>query len=366
MAGHDLDLQPVATTDRRFPCKQCGARLEFAPGTSNLTCPFCGCANEITPEGVAAEIDYKATLAKLASEAPQDFSASVTCTGCAATVTPPANVTSFSCPFCGTNIVVQPGGETRIRPNGVLPFKITKDQAAASFKMWLKSLWFAPTKLKSQGMLDSGITGLYMPAWTYDAHAHTRYTGQRGDAYYVSVTVMVNGKPQSRQERRIRWTRVSGKVQNDFDDLLVLAGGSLPTDKAHKLEPWDTKDVVPYADDYLAGFTAECYRVDLARGFVIAQGLMQPEIDSTIRRDIGGDEQRITGKDSDYRGITFKHLLLPVWISAYRFRGKVYHFLVNARTGEVQGERPWSAVKITLAAILGLLLIGAIIWIARR
>ena len=361
-----MDPQPVATTDRRFPCKQCGAKLEFAPGTSHLTCPYCGRENEITPEGVAEEIDYKGTLARLASDAPQDFCASVTCTGCAATVSPPANVTSFSCPFCGTNIVVQPGGENRIRPNGVLPFKVTRDEAAGAFRKWLRSLWFAPSKLKSQGMLDSGISGLYMPAWTYDAHADTRYTGERGDAYYVTVTVMVNGRPETRQERRIRWTGVSGRVENDFDDVLVIAGGSLPMEKARKLEPWDTKDVVAYADDYLAGFTAECYRVDLAQGFEMAQGLMQPEIDSTICRDIGGDEQRITGKESEYTDITFKHLLLPVWISAYRFRGKVYHFLVNARTGEVQGERPWSAVKIACAAILGLLVVGVVVLLASR
>ncbi len=366
MAGHDLDPQPVATTDRRFPCRQCGAKLEFAPGTSSLVCPYCSCVNEIAPVGVAEEIDYEAALAKLASDAPQEFSASVSCTGCAAIVSPPANVTSFSCPFCGTNIVVQPGGASRIRPNGVLPFKITKQQATSAFRKWLSSLWFAPSKLKTQGMLNSGISGLYMPAWTYDAHANTRYTGQRGDAYYETEWVTVNGKRESRRVRKIRWTSVAGRVENDFDDVVVLAGGSLPTDKAHKLEPWDTKDVVPYADDYLAGFTAECYRVDLAQGFVMAQRLMQPEIDSTIRSDIGGDEQRISGKDSAYSEITFKHLLLPVWIAAYRFQGKVYHFLVNARTGEVQGERPWSAIKIAGAVLLGLMVAGVIVWLANR
>ncbi|MFA6046135.1 MAG: hypothetical protein WC718_14215, partial [Phycisphaerales bacterium] len=119
-------------------------------------------------------------------------------------------------------------------------------------------------------------------------------------------------------------------------------------------------------DDYLAGFTAECYRVDLEQGFVIAQGLMQPSIDSTICSDIGGDEQRISGKDTNYSDITFKHLLLPVWISAYRFQGKVFHFLVNARTGEVQGERPWSAIKIACAVVLGLLLAVAIIWLTNK
>jgi hypothetical protein len=82
---------------------------------------------------------------------------------------------------------------------------------------------------------------------------------------------------------------------------------------------------------------------------------MQPVIREDIRRDIGGDQQRIGGADTRYGNITFKHILLPFWIAGFRFRGKTYQFIVNGRTGEVQGDRPYSMVKITLAVLAGLL-----------
>ena len=128
-----------------------------------------------------------------------------------------------------------------------------------------------------------------------------------------------------------------------------------------ELAPGDLKAVVPFSTDYLAGFRAECYRIDLAEGFEIAKDIMRGTIEGTIRRDIGGDEQRINSMHSRYDRLTYKHLLLPVWVSAYRYQNRVYQFLVNARTGEVQGERPYSWIKITLFTLM-CLIIAAIIF----
>jgi hypothetical protein len=101
--------------------------------------------------------------------------------------------------------------------------------------------------------------------------------------------------------------------------------------------------------------------VDLKQGLVIAKERMQPTIDNSIRRDIGGDEQRINAKSSAYSGVTFKHILLPIWISSYRYGAKIFRFLVNGQTGEIQGERPYSAVKIMLL-VLGILAAAAVVF----
>jgi hypothetical protein len=99
--------------------------------------------------------------------------------------------------------------------------------------------------------------------------------------------------------------------------------------------------------------------VNLEEGFSKAEVRMESEIDRSIRRHIGGDEQRIQWKSTSYDRITFKHILLPVWISSYRFRDKVYQFMVNARTGEVQGGRPWSKGKIAMAVLAAAIIIAA-------
>jgi hypothetical protein len=258
----------------------------------------------------------------------------------------------------------------RIRPKSLLPFRVKRDEARAGVLGWIKSRWFAPNRLKRFARMDSRLNGMYLPYWTYDCRTTSDYVGQRGDYYWVTQTYTTRqgGRTvtRTRQVRKIRWRHASGTVHNTFDDVLVVASHSLPNDYVVRLEPWDLDGLVPYGDEYLSGFLAESYQVDLEQGFEVAKGIVEPEIRSSVRSDIGGDEQRISSIDTAYDDITFKHLLLPVWITAYRFRDRVYRVLVNGRTGEVQGERPWSWVKIVLFVLFLLLVVGGIALLAAQ
>ncbi len=350
---------------RRFPCSQCGARLTFAPGTDELVCPYCAHRNRITAaETFAQEQDFGEAMKRLEAGHETIEHHTVKCDACGAQPEVSAKATATSCPFCGSSIVSQARASTAIKPDSVLPFAIDERRAREEFRAWIASLWFAPSELKNFVRQESRLGGVYIPSWTYDTKVTTWYRGKRGDAYYVTVpyTVTVNGRPQTRvrRERRIRWSPASGVVQNAFDDLLVVATKSLPEKRLQALEPWDTKAAVPYADEFLSGFRSESYCVDLKEGLEVARGMMQPVIHQTICADIGGDEQQVIDRRMKFDSITFKHLLLPVWISAYRYRGRVYRLLINARTGEVQGERPYSAWKIAGAVIAGLVVLGII------
>lgn len=359
------DQEPLASNEidakvRRFPCAQCGAKLEYEPGTTVLKCPYCNHENPINDSAQEIEeIDFLAALEQSADDADTLDVMSVKCGACAAEVCPPEGVTAFSCPYCGTNIVAVAGSHKLIKPRSLLPFAVKRDSATDLFQKWLSKRWFAPSDLSRYARTEGKFQGIYVPYWTYDCRTTTFYTGQRGEYYYVTVGSGNN----RRRERRTRWYPASGTVRNGFDDLLVLASESLPGKNAEKLEPWDLQNLVPYTPDYLSGFAAESYAIGLKQGFEIARGLMDPVIRSTVCRDIGGDTQRITSMDTRYRDVTFKHLLLPVWICAYRYRTKIYRVLVNARTGEVQGDRPYSWVKITGAVIAGLIAIGIIVYL---
>ncbi|MDX2147162.1 MAG: hypothetical protein SFZ23_06530 [Planctomycetota bacterium] len=359
-------MQPAAIENQtRFPCGQCGAKLDFKPGAESLSCPYCGYVNAIEASAEhVVEQDFRETLRALEAAAPREEHLRVKCDACAAEIDRPPNVTSLQCPFCGSNIVAQAACQTHIKPQGVLPFKVTKAEAMAGLRQWVAKLWFAPGALKAQMQTDAGVKGIYLPYWTYDAKTTTKYRGQRGDAYYVneSYTTVVNGKTvrQTRRVRKVRWSARSGVVHNTFDDVLVNASHSLPRQFVEKLEPWDLKNVVDYKDEYLSGFSAESYQIDLSEGFAAAQQRMQPTIHATICADIGGDEQRVDWMSVHHDAITFKHLLLPVWLLAYRFKSKAYRTFVNARTGEVQGERPYSWGKISVA-IIGLIVVVAIL-----
>jgi hypothetical protein len=153
---------------------------------------------------------------------------------------------------------------------------------------------------------------------------------------------------------------VSGRVARDFDDVLVLASQSLPKSYTEALEPWDLSALQPYRPQFLAGFRAEGYAVDLPEAFPVAREKMARVIERDVRFDIGGDRQRVQDIATDTSDVTVKHILLPVWVAAYKYRGKSYRFVVNGQSGQVRGERPWSWVKITLAVLAALAVAGAI------
>src|SRR5262249_29474270 len=147
----------------------------------------------------------------------------------------------------------------------------------------------------------------------------------------------------------------AGMVNHWFDDILIPATSSMEKNRLMQLEPWDLPALKPYDQAFLSGFQAQRYQIGLAEGFEDAKLVAAPTIERLVRVDIGGDEQRIYNIQTHYSAITFKHILMPVYVGAYTFKEKVYQVLVNGRTGEVQGERPYSAIKIALCAILALI-----------
>lgn len=350
-------------TQQQYPCGQCGAKLSFQPGTNSLKCPYCGFENTIAKSSVKVEeLDYLSHLEQAAKDKGTEEAQRIRCDKCGAETTMPPNVSSGLCPFCGTNMVFSGRSSHVIRPEALLPFKVTQNQAFADFRQWIGTLWFAPGDLKRYAQADGKLVGVYIPCWTYDSATTSSYAGERGVYYYTTETYQTteNGQTvtRTREVRHTNWTPASGNVSDNFDDILIVASSSLPKEYADRLQPWDLQNIVPYSDEYLSGFRAETYQVTLQQGFEQAKQIMAGTIEASVCRDIGGDEQRVLSVSTQYNSITFKHLLLPVWLSAYRFRDRIYRILINARTGEVQGERPYSAAKIAAAIILAILLIA--------
>ncbi len=362
----DTAFAPPAKGVRQFPCTKCGAGLVYSPGTTHLTCKYCGENNDIPPEAEALiqEIDYELTLRNLDREAPLVQAMAVKCNSCGAESHFGPGVSADKCPFCGKPIVATAIAHRLIKPACVLPFAFDARSAGEAYGQWLGGRWFAPNDLKEFARKD-GLKGVYVPAWTYDCRTASRYTGYRGDDYWVTETYTAyeNGRnvTRTRQVRKTRWTYVSGQVRMSFDDVLVIASQTLPDQSQSALEPWDLKKLLPYQDEYLSGFTAQVYQIDLPQGFERAKGIMDGPIRGEICSDIGGDHQRIDGVETNYANITFKHILLPVWIGVYNYRAKVFQFIVNARTGQVWGTRPYSVWKITflvLAICVLLIVVG--------
>jgi len=361
------------TENHMFPCQSCGANLEFKPGAESLNCPYCGSSQNIAPSEGEGESEGARTIQEydfhdavnLAKQRPakdlMEGGRAVQCESCGAETVIAGQ--SDHCAFCGSPVVVAVEVSDEIFvPESVLPFKLERREAKSKFETWVAGRWFAPNDLKKRAKTQ-GMDGVYMPYWTYDSETSTRYFGQRGEYYYVTESYTDSeGKRQTRQVRKTRWYPASGSVYVSFDDVLICASTSLPVKITRGLEPWDLEALKPYAPAYLAGFIAERYKVGLEEGFERAQERMDPEIRTAIRHDIGGDTQRILSMSVSHQNVKYKNFLFPVWISSFRYKEKVYRFMVNARTGQVSGERPWSWVKITLAVLVVVAIIAGIVW----
>jgi predicted RNA-binding Zn-ribbon protein involved in translation (DUF1610 family) len=356
-----------ARSENHFPCAQCGGDLRFSPGQTQLVCPYCGHAQPVplaTGRRRARAFAEYTVASGLRDDLPVDATEdvrSVRCPSCGAVVEFQGANHAHECPFCATPVVADTGTHRHIKPQGVVPFQITEVQARAALTAWMGRLWFAPNALLAYARKNRAMAGVYAPYWTFDAGTRTRYRGQRGDNETRTRTVTRNGRTETETYTVTKWRPASGTVARDFDDVMVMASTTLPDTLGDLLTPWDLSQMEPYAPDFLAGFQAEGYTVGLADGLARGRAKMETVIRQDIRADIGGDAQKIDTMEVDWRDETFKHVLLPIWMAAYRYNGKSYRFLVNGQTGEVQGERPYSIWKIAFAVILvATIILGAL------
>lgn len=346
-------------------CPSCGAQTEYAPGTSVLKCGSCGSEQQIADTAtVVREHSYDEWLSAYGTIDVATIGAHVLrCQGCGAS-TETVDIAG-SCQFCSGALIAVEQPEGLVQPEAVVPFLVDRRGAQDAFGTWVKSRWFAPSALKKVNSTE-GLQGTYLPHWTYDAHTETDYTGQRGDYYYVTRTRQVSDgqggtRTETYQERQTRWSRASGHVARSFDDVVVVASRRIEPDKVEKMGPWRLEDARPFQADFLTGYSALRYDVDPDDGSTIARQQMAGIVENDCRSDIGGDEQRVSDMDIRYSQAMFKLVLMPLWIATYLYNGKAWTVLVNANTGEVVGDRPYSALKITAVVVAALVVIAVVI-----
>jgi hypothetical protein len=356
-------MQPSPAPDL---CAACGGLMRFDPGTQRLRCAACQGEQAIaSPDAAAmaaalAEQDYARFLDLRAGNEPAITPQVVGCPQCGARCEFPPHVVAAPCAFCNTPLQARAAHrERQIRPHALLPFVLDDATARKAFAGWLHSRWFAPSKLTELVKRPDAGRGVYLPAWTFDAHSQSRYQGERGQHRQIHETRQnAQGQNQTTTRTVTDWTPVAGELALQFDDQLVTASGSLPAAGLTALQDLDLGALQPVDDDYQAGFTVEAYQVGLQPAFAQARERFEAAIQAAVRRRIGGDEQRIHRLQTAFDAIRFKHLLLPVWIYSYRWQGELKQVVVNGHNGLVAGERPWSGWKIA-GLVLGLAAVAA-------
>jgi predicted RNA-binding Zn-ribbon protein involved in translation (DUF1610 family) len=348
------------TIARTFPCGSCGGAMAFQLHVQELACPFCGKVKVLsTADGSTEPKDFDVSqnerdlveaLTRHKAEKPiQLEQKQLDCKSCGAKVQFEGNLVALECSFCGSSMQRADVHDCsdRFTVDGVLPFSVEKSSAHEKLRSWVKSRWFAPNEFLKRGV-EGRFEGLYASYFSFDALTFTAFSGERGQHYFVEVG---SGQNQSK-ERRTRFVPVSGNFQRFFDDLLVCACAPLSRGLANQLGPWPLEKCRPFDHSLLAGFKTLTYDLELKQCFDEANQKMETLLRQEVLDKIGGDVQRIHSLQVHKDALKFKHLLLPLWIMTYRYQNKSFRIIVNAVTGEVQGDRPWSVVKILAAAFL--------------
>jgi Zn finger protein HypA/HybF involved in hydrogenase expression len=359
--------QPSTAAAQGFTCPGCGAALTWNAAAGAMTCDHCGQKQAVAVDGRAniRSIPIEEGM-RLAQRGLGTAVQTVGCKDCGATVNVGEGERTTKCAFCGSaQVLAQATDANSIRPESLVPFGVTKQVANERFGLWLKSLWFRPNDLTRMGKVEE-MGGVYVPYWSFDSAVQSQWSAERGWNYqetetYEETDANGNRAMQTRQVQKTRWEPASGYRQDQYFGVLVCAGKGLPETLAAKFVSFDVAQLVPYQPQFLAGWRAESYTLDLMPGWQRGQGIIASSQETRCMKDIGGDTSRGLTVANDYQQVAFKHVLLPVWIAAYRYNGKVYRFLVNGQTGEIVGDAPWSVAKIALFVLFILAIIGGIV-----
>ncbi len=366
-----MTTSPAASPQAEtFKCPQCGApRMDYDPATGGLKCPQCGHTQTLTAAAQAVE-EHDLTAALSDAGKARGYGRAmkaIKCSSCGATTQVDPAVVSTACPFCGSAQVLEQSADPNIlQPESVIPFQITSDQAYQNYKQWLGKGFFRPRDVLER----SGATqmlGVYLPFWTFDAQANSTWTAESGDYYYVTehYTTTENGKEVSRtrQVRKVRWYPSAGAHADFYDDVLVSGTTSGDQAMLKSLYPFDTARLVAYQPEYLSGWAAEAYRIPLADAWKSGQEIIHAEEYKKCDGQVPGDTHRDLSVRTRYSETTYKHVLLPVFLSNYRYNGKLFHFMVNGQTGRVKGQAPVDWIKVLIVVLIVLLIVGLVAFV---
>jgi len=356
--------EPAPSARVDFPCPSCGAKMTWSPEADALACDHCGHKMEV-PRSAAATILERPL--EEAGEAARGLGRELRvaqCKNCGARVTFEDVATSLECLFCGSaNVLAQEANRNALRPESLVPLDVGREDVQAKLSAWTRALWFRPNALKQLKAFEA--QGVYVPCWTFDCHVDSEWSADAGHYYWTTqvVPVMVNGKLTMRAQpvRKVRWVPAWGNRRDDYDDVLVHASEGVPVALVERLGGFDTQRLVPYRPEYLAGWHAEEYQLDLEHAWERGQTRVVEQQERRCAGDVPGDTHRALRVHNTIRDVRWKHVLLPLWTVSYRHAGKVYTVLVNGQTGQVHGEAPLSWAKIVLFVLAVLAGLGLVV-----
>ncbi|NIL98232.1 MAG: zinc ribbon domain-containing protein [Planctomycetales bacterium] len=348
--GDEQEMPPQGA-----PCGACGAPADL----DDHFCPACG-----SPLGTDP------SQQPVAAAAPRFFR----CQNCGGQMATDPDQRSYTCAFCDSTYVVEfsPDQTDRQRPEFVIGFAFTRQQAEERFRHWIANTrWFQPADLTS-AQIVARLQGVYMPFWSFTMLAQSNWSALIGEHWYRTerYTVTINGK-RVRRTRRVQeteWWDLAGRHHQYHSGYLISGSGGLPQEEAERIKPFRLEALKRYEPYFLAGWLAEEYAVPRHVALQRAQEAFGQQEKQDVARFLPGDRHQKLQVQTEFSHVHSDLILLPVYVLTYRYGDQLYRFLMNGQTGKLAGDKPVSPQKIAaaVAAGIGLVLLLVLVFLLWR
>lgn len=333
-------------------CDACGANMQFHPDTQTLYCEHCGTHKTIENVTGAEEQDILRAFSECDGAENLDNAVLFLCDNCGAKVALVRGETAKCCPFCGTAHVTELDELAGIKPNAVIPFAFGKEKAVEIVTKWAKKRAYAPGKFK-KNLKGDNVNGVYTPSFTFDSATSSSYVGRIGKRH---TRVVGTGKNKRTQTYTV-WRNISGYYNFNFNDILISSGSKISQSQLDKIGPYNTEGSVKYEEEYLLGFMSYRYEEGIEDCWGKAKGVMDRALRKKILSQYSYDVVDYLNVSTTHSNVTYKYVMLPVYVGNFNYGKKLYNYFVNGSTGKIKGKAPVSALKIILTVLAGIALI---------
>lgn len=347
-------------------CPNCGAPLRFDPKSGGLFCDHCQSVVKFEQSVNVQEREFDDLVTF--QQAKNSDVTCYRCSNCGAISVAARTALATKCPYCDSPVVIEDSTGSLVKPDTVIPFELTPQEAADQLLKWRKRKYYAPRKFRKH-VKENVVKGVFVPAWTFDAETSSDYDGQVG--YRRTRTVRRNGKTYT--ETYTEWRHVSGVLDKSFDDIVIRANENVPANYFEKLKPFPQAKYRVYDDEYLAGFIADHYSLEPLDAYRQAKQVMERAIREAIVELHNADVEGTINLDMHVLQKSFKYLLVPVYIAATKYRNKIYNQYVSGvysddekKVSKISGKAPVSVWKVALTVLLGLGLVGLLGWLVYK
>lgn len=356
----------MPTQVTNYQCPACTGPLHYSAKSGKLACDYCGSSFDVAEiEALYARKEAEAAAAKQAADAKaeaaqaakaeaaeaaaasggwdtsdlsRDWGAEAdglrvySCPSCGAELICDQSTAATACPYCGNPAIVPGQFSGALRPDSILPFRLSKDDAVQALRAHYKGKPFLPRSFTSANHIEQ-IQGVYVPFWLFDG-------GAEGAASYraSNTNVFETGDYEITETRHYHVVRAGSLA---FEKIPVDASSKMPDDHMDSIEPFDYAQLRPFSTAYLPSYLADKYDVTIDDSRDRADTRCRETLAQALRDTVTGYGACVTEReDIALRRGKVHYALLPVWMLSTKWRGQDFLFAMNGQTGKLVGDLP--------------------------